>query len=200
MARRTRRLLNALIVAALSASACGGNTARVAIPPASTDDTTLGPGDVFDVRVFGEEALSGEYRIAQDGSIDFPLVGRVEVGGLEPTQVAETISTELRERDLLLDPQVSIFVREYVSKRISVVGAVENPGAFPLTPGLTVVQVISLAGGFAVNADRNSTTLSRSVDGERRRFRIRVDEITRGRQTDIPVGAGDIIHVPRGIF
>ena len=120
------------------------------VPPPATDDTTLGPADVFSVRVYGEEAMSGSHQVAPDGTINFPLLGAVQVSGLEPTEVADKIQTELRERDLMRNPHVSVYVEAYASKRVSVVGAVANPGAFPLEPGMTVVQAISMAGRLLV--------------------------------------------------
>lgn len=164
------------------------------------DDTTLGAGDVFEVRVYGQEDLSASYRVAQDGSIDFPLVGRVEVGGQEPTEIADLIATRLRDGDILVAPQVSVLVQEYNSKRLSVMGAVAQSGTFPMTAGLTVVQAISAAGGFAPLANRNGTVLTRRVDGELHRYRVQVDRISRGQEQDIPVQAGDIIYVPERVF
>jgi len=170
-------------------------------PPAQLqDDTTLGPSDVFDVRVHGEEDLSSTYRVAQDGTIDFPFIGRIDVEGLEPTEVADLVATRLREGDFLRSPQVSVRVQEYNSKRISVMGAVVRPGTFPLTTGITVVQAISLAGGFTPLASRDDTVVSRRVEGELRRFRVAVDDVTRGEQEDILLRAGDIIYVPERIF
>ncbi len=185
---------------ALAISACRGPVDTTTIPLPSTNDSTLGASDVFDVRVFNEETLSATYRVAQDGTIDFPLVGQLAVAGLEPAAVARLVENELRTRQLLRDPQVSVFVQEYFSKRVSVVGAVNTPGNFPVSSGLTLVQVISLAGGFSDMADRNGTTLSRRVDGELQRFRVPVDEITSGRRADVPLGAGDIVNVPRRVF
>ena len=179
---------------------CRGPVDTGTIPPPSTNDSTLGASDVFDVRVFNEETLSATYRVAQDGTIDFPLVGQLTVAGLEPSAVARLVEAELRARQLLRDPQVSVFVQEYFSKRVSVVGAVAAPGNYPVSSGLTLVQVISLAGGFTEMADRNGTTLSRRVDGELQRFRVPVDEITSGRRADVPLGAGDIVNVPRRVF
>lgn len=199
MARPSRLLLVASLGALLFAG-CRRTADTGTIPPPSTNDSTLGASDVFDVRVFNEEALSSTYRVAQDGTIDFPLVGQLNVAGLEPAAVARVIEDELRTRQLLRNPQVSVFVQEYFSKRVSVVGAVGAPGTFPVSSGLTLVQVISLAGGFTEMADRNGTTLSRRVDGELQRFRVPVDEITSGRRADVPLGAGDIINVPRRVF
>jgi len=180
--------------------ACGGAQGAQSLPVLPGDDTTLGSGDVFDVRVFGEADLAATYRVAQDGSIDFPLVGRVAVAGLEPTAVADLLSERLRTGQYLRDPQVSVLVKEYNSKRISIMGAVARPGTFPMSSGLTVVQAISLAGGFTPLASRNSTVVSRRVNGEVRRYRVEVDDVTSGGASDVPLATGDIVYVPERVF
>ena len=152
------------------------------------------------VRVFGEELLSGKHQVAADGTIDFPLIGTVDIVGLEPTAVADMLQTELRERDMLRDPHVSVYVEKYASKRISVVGAVADPGAFALEPGMTVVQAISMAGGFSSLADRDGTVVTRRVGDKTLRYRVPVERVTRGQAEDIEVAAGDIIFVPERLF
>lgn len=197
------RVLLALLLAALSAQIAGCNKRGVQVtevPPPATDDTTLGPGDVFAVRVYGEEELSGSHQVAPDGTIDFPLLGSVPVMGLEPPAVADELQRLLKQRDLLRDPHVSVYVEEYVSKRVSVVGAVANPGAFQLEPGMTVVQAISMAGGFSSLADRDATVVTRRVEGDTVRYRVPVDKVTKGQAKDIEVAAGDIIFVPERLF
>jgi protein involved in polysaccharide export with SLBB domain len=164
------------------------------------DDTTLGPGDVFEVSVYGEKELSGKYKVAKDGSIDFPLIGRVVVAGKEPTAVSDDISKQLREGQILRNPQVSVFVTEYASKRVSVVGAVSKPGTFPMSSGLTVVQAISLAGGFTSLASRNDTLVTRRDNQKTERFRVPVERVTEGRADDFALQAGDIIYVPERLF
>lgn len=184
----------------LSLSACAATTQVVVPDGLGENDTTLGAGDVFEVRVYGQDDLSASYRVAQDGSIDFPLVGRVEVGGQEPTEIADLIATRLRDGEILVSPQVSVLVQEYNSKRITVMGAVAQSGTFPMTAGLTVVQAISAAGGFSPLANRNGTVLTRRVGGELTRYRIQVNSISRGQEQDIPVQAGDIVYVPERVF
>jgi protein involved in polysaccharide export with SLBB domain len=194
-------LIVALVLVALGLSACSNRGVQATeVPPPATDDTTLGPGDVFSVRVYGEEAMTGSHQVAPDGTINFPLLGAVEVSGLEPTQVAQRIQDELRDRDLLRDPHVSVYVEAYSSKRISVVGAVANPGTFPLEPGMTVVQAISMAGGFSSLADRDGTVVTRHVAEEIIRYRVPVARVTKGQAEDIEVAAGDIIFVPERLF
>jgi protein involved in polysaccharide export with SLBB domain len=167
---------------------------------ASEDDTTVGTGDLFDVRVYGEEDLSAQYRIAQDGSIDFPLIGRIEVSGLEPGAIATLISTRLREGQFLVQPHVSVVVREYNSKRISILGAVRNPGTYPIRSGMGVAEAIGLAGGFTALANRDGTTITRRVDEVLHRYAAPVDRISNGEESDVPVRAGDIIRVPERMF
>lgn len=164
------------------------------------DDTSLGTGDVFEVRVYGEEDLSADYRVAQDGGIHFPLIGRVEVAGLEPPEVAETIATRLRDGQYLVAPHVSVVVREVNSKRISVLGAVRNPGTYPMRSGMGVVEAIGLAGGFTSLSNRNGTVITRRTGDDLRRISAPVDQITNGNEIDIPIRSGDIISVPERIF
>lgn len=190
------------VLTALLAAGCGSGV-RTSVAEAgdeAQDDTTLGTGDLFDVRVYGEDDLSTDYRVAEDGTIDFPLIGRVEVAGMEPPQVAHAIETRLRDGEFLRDPQVSVLVREYNSKRISVIGAVRSPGNFPFRSGLTAVESISLAGGFTSLANRDGTIVTRRVNGEIRRLRVPIDRVSTGQEPDLRLRAGDIVHVPERIF
>src|SRR4051812_16141438 len=122
-------------------------------------DATLGPGDLFDVRVFEENDLSGTYRIGPEGTIDYPLVGRLELAGLLPGQIAEVLRDKLRA--YVRAPQVSVLVREMNSKRVIVYGQVQHPGTFPYTGVMTISQLISLAGGFTAMAQRETVRISR---------------------------------------
>lgn len=208
--RRASRLASAssllgLVVVALTGPLDGGcSTAPRATHADLTDveeDTTLGTGDVFEIRVYGEEDLSADYRVDQEGSIDFPLVGQVEVAGLEPGAVAALISTRLREGGFLVAPHVACVVREYNSKRVSVLGAVRNPGSYALRSGMGVVEAIGLAGGFTALANRDGTVITRRREGEDvRRISAPVDRITGGTEMDVPLRNGDIVTVPERIF
>lgn len=165
------------------------------------EDTTLGTGDVFEIRVYGEDDLSADYRVDQEGTIDFPLVGQVEVAGLEPGAIAALISSRLREGGFLVAPHVACVVREYNSKRISVLGAVRTPGSYPLRSGMGVIEALGLAGGFTALANHDGTVITRRRAGEEvRRISAPVDRITNGTELDVPLRNGDIITVPERIF
>lgn len=183
-----------------SLMACGGSANDKKAVEAKEPNTQLGVGDVFEVRVYGEEELSSSYRVAEDGTIDFPFIGSVKVVGLEPPQISNLLATKLKTGEYLRDPQVSVFVTDYASKRVSVMGAVEKPGAFPMTTGLTVIQAISLAGGFSPLASQNSTVVTRNTAEGRRRIPVRAEDISEGEAPDVPLQAGDIVYVPERVF
>lgn len=164
------------------------------------EDTTLGAGDVFEVSVFGEEEFSGKFQVGSDGTILYPFLGALAVAGKEVGEVARTIADGLERGEYLQEPQVSIFVQASNSKRISVLGAVAKPGMFPVTPGLTVVQAVSNAGGFTALANKDETVVTRRVGGKLERYRVAVSEASRGRAEDFRLRAGDIVFVPERVF
>lgn len=174
-----------------------------AVPPAASPATaassSLGPGDVFEVRVFQEPDLSGIYRIASDGTIEFPLCGKLVVGGLHGSEVVEKLSVCLAA-GYLKNPQVSVFVKEYNSKKVFVLGEVQKPGTFPYDDSMTVVQAITLAGGFSPHADRNNSSVARLVDGREQRYKVPVVDIGLGRALNFPLQPGDIVFVPESLF
>jgi polysaccharide export outer membrane protein len=186
----------------LLAAACGSKQPVGLEPEATAEapDTTLGPEDVFDVRVFGEKELSSTYRVASDGTIDFPLIGTVSVTGKTPTEVADLIEEKLIEGEFIKKHQVSILVTEYNSKKISVFGQVKEPGTFPYQDGMSVVEAIAKAGGFTSMAKANDTIVIRVVEGEKKRFKVPVEAIGEGREPNFVLRAGDILFVPERVF
>src|SRR5262245_9447982 len=122
---KTATMLRTLVVvlACLWAVGCnrgGQMSSSDSAASVALDDTTLGPGDVFEVRVFGQDSLTGKYRVATDGTIQFPFLGLVAAGGKEPEAVAQLIATGLKERGYFHDPHVTVLVEQTNSKRLSV--------------------------------------------------------------------------------
>jgi polysaccharide export outer membrane protein len=111
-------------------------------------DYTVGGNDVLTIFVYDEPDLSRSgMRVARDGTISFPLLGRLQVGGLVVSQVEELISRRLAEKQLLLDAQVTVMVQDYGSKRYQVLGEIRKPGSYPLKANERLLDVISEAGG-----------------------------------------------------
>lgn len=164
------------------------------------DEASLGSGDVFDVRVFGEKELSSTYQVGADGNISFPFLGLVQVVGRQPNEIALEIQGKLKEGGFLRDPQVSVFVQAVNSRRVSIIGAVSKPGTLPLGPGMTLVEAVSQAGGFAPLANKDDTVVTRREAGALKKYRIQVTEITKGNADDFALRAGDIVFVPERVF
>jgi protein involved in polysaccharide export with SLBB domain len=193
--RRLLLLLTLLLVA------CGPPHPGPPNLPTPTPSTIVGPGDVFEVSVLGEKDLPKEFRIQPDGSVDFPYVDRLQVAGLEPQQIEELIKKELVGKKILVNPQVTLVVKQYNSKKISVIGAVQKPGSIPWTDGIKLVEAISLSGGFTSLGDANHVVLTRNVGGGKTVTAIvSVDDITDGKQSDPPLQAGDTIKVDQRVF
>ena len=132
--------------------------------------------------------------------MDLPYIQTVKVGGLEPQEVARVVREKLIEKKILTDPSVVISVKEYSSKRVTVLGQVQKPGSFPLTPGLSLVQAVSLAGGFTSIANKDRVNLTRRTKTGTRTVVLSIDAIMEGRSADIPLQAGDSIYVHERVF
>jgi polysaccharide export outer membrane protein len=164
------------------------------------ESTTLGPGDLFTLEVVGEKDLPKDYQVASDGTVDFPYVHRMEVQGLEPQELARTVRERLIELRILTDPSVIVSVKEYNSKRVTVLGEVKKPGSFALRPGMTLVQAISDAGGLSAIANGDRVNLTRKEKGSASTVVLSFDSITSGKSPDIPLQAGDQIFVNERVF
>ena len=100
--------------------------------PAAAQEYTIGPRDVLGVAVWGQSDLSRDYGVDPDGYIPFPLIGRVKAAGSTPKELAAHL-TELLGKDYLVNPQVIVWVKEYLSQQVQVLGAAEKPGVYYLT-------------------------------------------------------------------
>ena len=196
------RLSVAFVVLGLALSACWfARTPETPQPPerAFVPASTLGSGDVFEVKVYDEEELCGIHRVSSAGSIDFPLIGRMQIDGLTSADTAELIRRKLAE-SMLRDPQVSVFIKEYNSKKISVFGEVSKSGTFKFDDGMTVIQAVSMAGGFTKMAAKDETNVTRLVEGDEEKYPVPVEAIAQGRAKNFFLQPGDIVYVPESIW
>ena len=197
-------VLRGLLALSLLAAgpACAGRRMQSSAPIQAVDLTPeerLGIDDVFEVRVFGEQDLSGAYRIAADGTIDFPFVGRVSVVGMRSGDVQELITTKLAD-GYLKKPQVSLMVKEWNSRKVSVMGQVQKPGSVAYFPNMTIVDAIAAAGGFTGIASKNSVTLRREAKGSVQSKNYPVADISEGRAPNVVLRPGDILVVDERLF
>jgi protein involved in polysaccharide export with SLBB domain len=175
------------------------NASDLPAPAVAPSSSTLGAGDLLEVRVFEEADLSGPYRVSPGGTIDFPLCGKVKVEGLNGSGTADLLTKCLGEK-YLKRPQVSVLVREYNSKKIFVFGEVQKPGTFPYDEDMSVIQAITVAGGFGKLASKNDVAVTRLVNGKETKIRVRVADIGTGREKNLKLLPGDIVFVPESLF
>jgi len=162
-------------------------------------DDQVGVDDTFDVRVYGESELSGTYRVATDGTIDFPLAGRIPVVGLRIGEIQERLTGRLKQ-GYLKDPQITVLMKEWNSRKISVLGQVQKPGPVAYHPHMTIVDAIALAGGFTGIAAKNAVSLRREAGGKVESHIYRVADITEGRSNNVLVLPGDVLVVEERLF
>jgi len=165
----------------------------------SIQASTLGPGDEFEVRVYEEPALSGSWLVSPAGQIDYPLLGTLTVEGLLPSQVAAQIRTRLAEK-YIRNPYVTVQVKALNSKRVVVLGEVKAPGRFPFSERMTVVDAMTMAGGFTTMAERNYTIVTRTDAAGTHRIPVPVEKIMQGLAANFYLQPGDILFVPETVL
>ena len=164
-----------------------------------TQGSVLGPGDIFVVRVFREKDLSGEFQVAQDGTVDYPLLGTLHVGGKTPSEVGKIIRDRLG-KGFVKNPFVSVVVKSYKSKRVYVLGQVVRPGTLLFQDRMSVVQAIAQAGGFRKTARRNNVIVTRVTPSGKKRIVVPVESISEGAAPNFFLAPGDIIFVPESVL
>lgn len=195
------QLLATVLVLASGLSACGPNYPPPHTLPAPVVNGQVGPGDVLEVVVVGEDKLPHEYEVQPDGSLDFPYTPAIKVAGLEPRQVAGAISAKLVEARYLGQPQVQVKVKQFNSKKVQIIGQVTKPGPMPYHDGMTLVQAISAAGWFTPLADTNHVQVIRIIDaGTSVNAIVSVDAITDNARADVKLQQGDTIKVDQRLF
>jgi polysaccharide export outer membrane protein len=159
----------------------------------------VGIDDTFDVRVYGEADLTGTFRVATDGTIDYPLAGRIQVSGLRTGEIQELLVTKLKDK-YLKDPQVVVTIKDRNSQKISVLGQVSRPGQVGYYPNMTIVDAIASAGGFTGIAAKNSVNLRREIGGKIETHIYPVADISEGRSPNVMVLPGDVLVVDERVF
>ncbi|MBN1271303.1 MAG: polysaccharide biosynthesis/export family protein [Candidatus Aminicenantes bacterium] len=162
-----------------------------------TSEYRIGPKDLLEISVFGLEELNKSVRVSEDGKISLPLLGEVEVEGLTISELERKLSG-LLEKQYLHNPQVTVFIKEYQSKRVSILGAIKNPGTYQLLGRQTLLQIISQAGGMTGDEGREIIIIRQRPDGESQSLKISIEDlILKGdARLNIPLEPGDIINIP----
>ena len=176
----------------------GPQPAATAAPMVSLGkDYRIGPNDLLDVEIFDMDNLKRTVRVNAAGAISLPLIGQVTIAGLTTQEVEQRIATRYSEK-YLQDPQVSVFIKEFTSERITIEGAVQRPGIFPLTGQITLLRALAIAGGFGSIANTSEVMLYRVNEKNERQVAVfDVEKIRAGKADDPLIKGDDLIVVQR---
>ncbi len=179
----------------------------------SASQYRLGAGDLIEVSIFGVEDFNYSLRIDSLGQINLPFIGSITAAGLTPTELGHELKSTLEGR-LIRNPQVSVFVKEYRSQPVFVLGAVKQPGQYQMVYQLNLIDVIAMAGGleieraadYALVRRRGSGTDNEGINPSRTNgesaqlevVEIDLKELLEGEDfsLNIPIQGGDVIHIP----
>ena len=156
----------------------------------------IGAQDVLNISVWKEPDLTQTVPVRPDGKISMPLLNDVQAAGLTPTELRDHIAEALKK--YVTDPVVTVIVTQINSERVYITGEVTHPGAFPLVPGMTILQALSSAGGFTNFANTKKIYMFRTVNGKRVDFPFNYKDVIHGKKLDenVVLQAGDTIVVP----
>lgn len=156
----------------------------------------IGPEDVLLVHFWRDQEMSGEVTVRPDGMITLPLVGDVRAAGLT-TEALKAEIEKLSSR-LITEPNVTVGVKQINSRKVFITGEVGKPGPYLLTGPLTVMQLISVAGGLLEYAEKDNIVVLRTVDGHQRGYKFRYSDVSKGKglEQNIELQPGDTVVVP----
>lgn len=191
---------------AIGLAIAGGTAAQ---PAATVTDYVIGPQDVLSITVFNEPTLSGRFTVESDGSINYPLVGRVSVAGKTLRALQEDLTKRLSS-GFLVNPQVTVLVEQYRSQSIFVVGEVRQPGKHTISGNMSLLEALSQAGGTTTTAgtevivrrpkDPGASTGPVDPSDDSRSdivARVNLEDLQSGRAANVTIRDGDTIFVPK---
>lgn len=182
----------------LAVSSIFGVFWMLAIALAHAADLPLGPGDVLKISVYGNPDLGLETRVSESGSISFPLVGEIAVGGLTPAAAEKKIAGLLVGGGYLRKAEVNILVTQFQGQMVSVLGQVTRPGRYPIEGKRNLTDILALAGG-ANEQGADTVNLIRSRNGKTTKDVINIVDMVRNGalNQDYELAGGDLIYVER---
>jgi polysaccharide export outer membrane protein len=166
----------------------------IASGAAVSGEYRLSPGDLLDISVFQVPDLTKEVQIDAAGQISLPLIGEINAAG-DTSQALETeIAAKLRAK-YLQSPQVSVFVKNAAGQQVTVTGAVNRPGLYPIVGQMTLIQALAQSGDLSDIGDPDSVRVFRQANGGRTVAKFNIDDIRSGKAADPNLHAGDMVVV-----
>ena len=154
----------------------------------------IGPLDVIDVSVFKVPDLAKEMQVAEDGTVNYPLIGDIQAAGKTAHDLERDLTQKLGAK-FLRNPQVTVLIKEYNSQRVTVSGAVKTSGVYGIKGNTSLMQVVAMAGDVDISTDSGDVIVFRTIDGQRSAARFDIDAIRAGKAADPQVEPGDVVVV-----
>lgn len=162
---------------------------------AHIDGYVIGATDVLTITVWKEPTLSGSLLVRPDGMVSLPLLGDVQAAGMTPEQLGDQISVKLKK--FIQDPLVSVVLTQINSKKVYLLGEVAKRGPVDMTPGMTLLEAISSAGGLTDYANSKKMYVLRDEGGVHQKIPVRYKDALKGNTAvNLPLKPGDTIVVP----
>ncbi|HBE88044.1 MAG TPA: polysaccharide biosynthesis protein [Elusimicrobia bacterium] len=159
-------------------------------------------GDLLEIAVFQEKDMARTVRVSGNGTITFPLAGNIKLADLSVPEAEAMLAQALSE--FIINPQVTVLIREYSNKQVYVLGEVKKPGSItlPVERRLTVLEAITLAGGFTDLAAQDKTKVLRNANGQNLTIQVEISKITKqgDKSADIFLEPNDTVFVPQSFF
>jgi polysaccharide export outer membrane protein len=161
------------------------------------DEYKIGIHDLLEISVFQVPDLSRLVRVNSRGQITLPMLGAVQAGGLSAQELEDLLAAKLSE-SMLQDPQVSVFIREYVSQRVIIEGEVRKTGSYPIQGRTTLLSALARAEGLGSLADENEIKIIRALpNGEKEIMVFDLEQIRNGKAADPLIKGDDVVVVER---
>lgn len=157
----------------------------------------IASGDLLHITVFDVPEMTQDVRIGAKGEAQMALIGNINLAGLTGDEAAEAIARELRNRKLLLSPQVNVLIKEFASQGVSVIGEVQHPGVYQVLGSRSLLDLISMAGGLTNVADTRITVKRRRESEQTITVKLKTDDPDTSLNNNVQIYPGDLIVVPR---
>jgi polysaccharide export outer membrane protein len=169
----------------------------------SAPEYPLGPGDIVKINVYNNPDLTTEAEISQNGTISFPLVGEVKIGGLSRADAEKAISASLGQGGFVPNAHVNMLVLQYRSQQVSVIGEVNKPGKYPINQQVTLTDLIAMAGGISPKGGTTVSIIRKDGNGRTAQYEVDFKSVLSGGDPakNVRIDSEDIIYVaPAPVF
>jgi protein-tyrosine phosphatase len=154
----------------------------------------IGPQDVLEISVYKVPDLNRKVQVANSGSVNLPLIGEVQAVGKTAQEMERDLTAKLGAK-YLQNPQVTVYIKEYNSQRVTVEGSVKKPGVYPIRGKTSLLQSIAMAGGLDETASSNDLVIVRTLKGKRSAAKFDISQIRAGKLNDPVIMPGDVVMV-----